>query len=107
MSAGWNVNDFTTPFPPNISFLFTKKIIALDQNVANYQNTLTVFTLMWRVLFKRCMNASDAYDRCGHDTRQFHSSFTACKRTANLPGLACQNEACLQPHHSNHLTKWK
>ena len=25
---------------------------------------------------------------------------------ANLPGLAWQNEACSQPHHSNHLAKW-
>ena len=36
----------------------------------------------------RCMNASDQYDRCGHDTRQFYRSCTACRRTANLPGPA-------------------
>ena len=36
----------------------------------------------------RCMNVSDEYDRCGHDTRQFHPFCTACRRTANLPGPA-------------------
>ena len=36
----------------------------------------------------RCMNASDEYDRCGHDTKQFNPSCTACRRPANLPGLA-------------------
>ena len=36
----------------------------------------------------RYMNALDEYDRCGHDTRQFHPSCTACTRTANLSGLA-------------------
>ena len=39
-------------------------------------------------LSSRYMNESDVYDRCGHDTRQFHPSCTACRRTANLPGLA-------------------
>ena len=34
-----------------------------------------------------CMNGSNVYDRCGHDTKQLHSSFTACRRIANLPGL--------------------
>ena len=34
----------------------------------------------------RCMNASDVYDRRGHDTRQFHPSCTACRKSANLPG---------------------
>ena len=37
--------------------------------------------------------------------KQLHPSCTTCRRTANLPGLAWQNEACLQWHHSNHLTK--
>ena len=32
----------------------------------------------------RCMNASNEYDRCGHDTRQFYPSCTAYRRTANL-----------------------
>ena len=36
------------------------------------------------------------YDRCRHDIRQLHPSSTACSRTANLPGPAWQNEACLQ-----------
>ena len=35
-----------------------------------------------------CMNVSNVYDRCGHDTRQLHPSCTACRRTATLPGLA-------------------
>ena len=38
--------------------------------------------------FLECMNVSNVYDRCGHDTRQLHPSCTACRRTANLPGLA-------------------
>ena len=33
------------------------------------------------------MNASDEYDRCGHDTRQFHPTCIACRRTAHLSGL--------------------
>ena len=45
-----------------------------------------------------CMNVSNVYDRCGHDTRQLHPSCTACRRTATLPGLALQNEACSWPH---------
>ena len=53
-----------------------------------------------------CMNVSNVYDRCGHDTRQLHPSCTAC-RTATLPGLAWQNEACSWPHRSNHLAKWR
>ena len=53
----------------------------------------------------RCMNGWDVYDRCGNDTRQFHPSCTACRRTASLPGLAWQNEACSRPHHSNRLAK--
>ena len=39
-------------------------------------------------LSSRCMNGSNVYDRCGHDTRLLHPSCTACRRTANLPGLA-------------------
>ena len=35
-----------------------------------------------------CMNESYMYDRCGDDTRQLHPSCTACRRTADLPGLA-------------------
>ena len=35
-----------------------------------------------------CMNGSNMYDQCRHDTRQLHPSCTACRRTANLPGLA-------------------
>ena len=34
-----------------------------------------------------CMNVSNVYGRCGHDTRQLHPSCTACRRTATLPGL--------------------
>ena len=39
-------------------------------------------------LSSRYMNGSKVYDRCGHNTRQLHPSCTACRRTANLPGLA-------------------
>ena len=42
-------------------------MIALHQDVANCQNTLTVLTQSWRIL-RRYMNESDVYDRCGHDT---------------------------------------
>ena len=38
--------------------------------------------------FLGCMNVSNVYDRCGNDTRQLHPSCTACRRTANIPGLA-------------------
>ena len=37
-------------------------------------------------LSSRCMNESDMYDRCKHNTKQFHPSSTACRRSANLPG---------------------
>ena len=33
------------------------------------------------------MNGSNICDRCEHNTRQLHPSCTACRRTANLPGL--------------------
>ena len=39
-------------------------------------------------LSSRYMSGSNVYDRCGHDTRLLHPSCTACRRTANLPGLA-------------------
>ena len=39
-------------------------------------------------LSSRYMNGSDVYDQCGHDTRQFHPSCTACRLTAKLPGPA-------------------
>ena len=39
-------------------------------------------------LSSRYMNRSNVYDRCGHNTRQLHPSCIACRRTANLPGLA-------------------
>ena len=48
-SVGWNLNDSTTSLLPNISFPFLSKIIALHQNVANCQNTLTVFTISWGI----------------------------------------------------------
>ena len=35
-------------------------------------------------LSSRCVNASNEYDQCGHDTRQFHPSYIAYGRTANL-----------------------
>ena len=39
-------------------------------------------------LSSRCINGSNAYDRCEQDTRQLHPSCTAVRRTANLPGQA-------------------
>ena len=41
-----------------------------------------------------CMNVSNVYDRCKHDTRQLHPSCTACRRTANLPGLEKRRCKC-------------
>ena len=38
----------------------------------------------------RCMNGSDVYDRCGHDTRQLYPSCITCRRTANIPRPAWQ-----------------
>ena len=35
-----------------------------------------------------CMNESYMYGRYGHGTKQLHPSCTACRWTANLPGLA-------------------
>ena len=32
---------------------------------------------------------------------------TACRKSANLPGPAWQNEACSRPHHSNNFGMWK
>ena len=79
---------------------------ALHQNVANCQNTLSEYIDSAHTevedLSSRYMNGSNVYDRCGHDTRQLHPSCTACRKTANLPGRAWQNEACSRPHHSNH-----
>ena len=46
-------------------------------------------------LSSTCMNGLNVHDRSGHDTRQFHPSFTAGKRTVNIPGPASQNELVL------------
>ena len=81
-------------------------MIALYQNVANCRNTQTVLTSEVGDLSLRWMNGSNVYDRCGHDTRQFYPSCTACRRSAILPGPAWQNETCSQPHHSNHLANF-
>ena len=35
-----------------------------------------------------CMEGSNVYGRCGHDTRQLHPSCTACRKIANILGLA-------------------
>ena len=43
-------------------------------------------------LSSRYINGSNVYDRCGHDTRQLHPSCTACRRIANLHGLAWQKQ---------------
>ena len=98
---GWNLNDSTTSLLPDI-FPFLSKMIALHQNVANCKNTLTVLTQRWRIFLQvsRYLNGSYAYD-----TKQLHPSCTACRRTANLPGLAWQNEAWSRPHHSSHLAR--
>ena len=58
-------------------------------------------------LISKYMNGSDVYDRCRHDKIQFHPSYTACRKTGNLPEPAWENEACLQLHHSNNLAKWE
>ena len=101
---GWNLNDSSTSLLPNISFRSRAKLLHS--------------TKMWRSVrihwqcshwgegsFFRMYEWANVYDRRGHDTRQLHPSCTACRRTANLPGLAWQNEACLQPHQSNHLVQ--
>ena len=107
MCVGWNLNKWFHHISPTILYLsfFSAKLLHFTKNVANCQNTLD--SAHTEVEDPTRMNTSDVYDRCGHDTRQLHPSCTACRRTANLPGLAWQNEACSQPHHSNHLAKWK
>ena len=45
-----------------------------------------------------CMNVSNVYDRCGHDAIQLHPSCTACRRTANLPGLTRHELLCENPN---------
>ena len=76
-------------------------------------------TKMWRTVRIHChcshwgagsffmMYECIRWVNCAGMSRQFHPSCIACRRTANLPGLAWQNEACSQPHHFNHLAKWK
>ena len=39
--------------------------------------------------------------------KQVHPSCIACMMTANVLGRIWPNDACLQPHHSTHLAKWK
>ena len=66
--------------PPHILYQiylsFSSKMIALHQNVANCQNTLTMLTEV-EDLSSRYMNGLNVYDRHGHDTR-LHSSCTTC-----------------------------
>ena len=54
-------------------------------------------------LSSRYMNGSDAYDRCGYDTRQLHPSCTACRRTANLPGQATYIQTYIYIHTHTHI----
>ena len=56
----------------SIKYIFSclSKMIGLHQNETNCKNTLTVFTLRWRVAM--CTNGSGLYDRCENDTRQMY-----------------------------------
>ena len=61
MSVGWNLNDSTIFLLSYIYiFPFFSKMIALHQNVANCQNTLTMLTLRWRILFQDVWMGPDA-----------------------------------------------
>ena len=64
---------------------FSSKMIAFHQNVS--ENSDSAHTEV-EDLCARCMNGSDVYDRCGHDTILLHPSCTARRKTANLSGQA-------------------
>ena len=85
MSAGWNLNDSITSLQRNISFYQNDYTPRKCGELSEYIDSAHTEV---EDPFSRYVNASDEYDRCGHDTRQFHPSCTACRRTANLPGLA-------------------
>ena len=47
-------------------------------------------------LSSRCMNGSNVYDQCGHDTRLLHPSCIACRRTDTLNNQLFQR-VCIHP----------
>ena len=75
-------------------------MITLHQNVANCQNTLTMtmFTLRWRILLQ---------DAWMSQTNAGMTQDNFILPALPVGGLAWQNEACSQSHHSNHLIRWK
>ena len=67
-------------------------------------------TKMWRTarIHRQCSHwGGGSFFKMYECVRWVWPSCTACRRTANIPGLAWQNESCSQPRHSNHLAKWK
>ena len=80
---GWNLNDPTTSLLPYISWEYTDSATKVEDPSLG------------------CMNGSNVYDRCGHDTRPLHSSCTACNRTAYLPGLALNASMAGYPTQNN------
>ena len=44
-------------------------------------------------------------DRSTTHSRPFCPSCSACRRTADIPGMAWRREACLPPHYFSHITK--
>ena len=99
--CGVESNDSTTSLLPNIYFLFEQNDFTPPKCGELSDYTDSAYTEVGGPS-SRCMNGSKVYDRCGHNTRQFHPYSTACRRSTNLPGPACS-----RPDHSNHLAKWK
>ena len=82
----------------NISFL------ALHQNVANCQNTLTMLTLRWRILLQDVWMCQMSITDAGTTQDNF---ILPVPPVGGRPISQdwFQNEACSQPHYSNHLAK--
>ena len=74
-------------------------MIALHQNVANCQNTLTVLTPRWRILVQDVWMGQMCMTDAG--TTQDNLILPA----QPVGGPTWQNEACLKPYHSNQFAK--
>ena len=96
MNVGWNLNDSITFLLPNISFLFSQQNECTPPKYVEQSTYTDSDHTEVEDVSSRYMYGSDVNDQCGHHTRQLRPSCTACRRTANLPGLAWQNEVHFQ-----------
>ena len=60
--------------------------MTIQEQVSNYQNTLTVLTNGVEISLQDVGMGKNVYNRCEQDRRQLYPSFSACRRTAILPG---------------------